>query len=181
VNISSMTYKKKFRFLIVGIALSLLLSYSLAIKKTVKYYRDCCAMELNLDMIVEAPQNINELNKKITQIDELISTGDTSEDDFRQTLLEKTGNFCVMNNITLKEFPASVHTIKNDYQIETNTIVLEGTFISILKYIYMLEQKCKIGKVISADFSTKFDLSAKKNKLSCKIYLQNIKKQKNEN
>lgn len=164
-----------------GIILLLLLSYNLAIKKTIVLYSDCQEMNIKLDKIGEAPKKINTLKEKIAQYDELISKGDTSGNDLRQTLLEKTGDFCALNNITLKEFPASVSSKKNDYLIETNTIVLEGAFAGIVKFIYLLEQKTKIGKVVSVDFTSKFDLSAKKNKLLGKIYIQNIKKQKNEN
>ena len=137
-------------------------------------------MELKLDMIGEAPKKIKELKSEIARIDELVSTNDTSSSDFRQLLLERTGDYCGSNNITLKEFPASIYTVQNDYLIETNTIVLNGAFSNMLKYTYMLEQKCKIGKVVSADFSAKFDLALKKTILTEKIYVQNIKKKKDE-
>lgn len=180
MNFASMTYKKRFRWLLIGIVFLLIISYLLAVKKTVLLFRECSSMQEKLESINEAPGNIQIIKNEILQIDGIISAGDSSGADFRQLLLEKAGDFCLTNNITLKEFPASVHEIKNDYSLETNTVVLEGSFVSLLKFTYLLEQKYKIGKVASVDFSTKYDLIAKKNKLTEKIYVQNIKKKKDE-
>jgi hypothetical protein len=180
MNFASMTYKKKFRWLLIAIPFLLFISYVLAVKKTVMLFRDCSSMQTKLESINDAPKNIKQIKNEITQIDGMISANDSSGTDFRQLLLEKTGDFCLANNITLKEFPASIHEIKSDYSVETNTVVLEGSFISLLKFTYLLEQKYKIGKVASVDFSAKYNLTEKKNRLTEKIYVQNIKKRKDE-
>ena len=137
-------------------------------------------MKKKLETIGEAPAKMNELKRKMAELDNLINTNDTTVNDFRQMLLEKTADFCAIHHITLKDFPASVSIMQNDYLIETNILTLEGTFSSLLKFTYMLEQKIKIGKVISSDFSAKYDLASKKTKLTAKVYIQNIKRNTNE-
>jgi hypothetical protein len=180
MNLTGMSYKKKYNFLIAGILLLFIISYQFSIKKTVLLYQDCKEMQSKLKLIDEAPESINQIKNEIAQVDGMISSNDSSGTNFRELLLEKAGNFCLENNISIKEFPASVEENKNDYIIETNIIALEGSFQNLLKFTYNIEQKYKVGKVASVNFSSKYDIVAKKNKLTEKIYVQNIKKKNDE-
>jgi len=180
MNFAQMSYKNKYKFLIAGILILFIISYQLAIKKTILLYSDCTELQLKLKTIDEAPESILKTKNKIKQVDGMISSGDSSGTNFREMLLEKAGDFCQENNISIKEFPASIEESKNDYNIETNVIVLEGSFQNLLKFTYNVEQKYKIGKVASVNFASKYDITAKKNKLTEKIYVQNIKKKNDE-
>lgn len=177
---SNISYKKRLYYLLAGMLILVVVSYQLAIKKTIRLRGECVQLEQKIEAASDAPGNIKGIQNEITGLDKLISSGDTSNSDFRQLLLERTGEFCTANDISLKEFPTSSQTVKDDYIVETNTIVLEGAFSPLLEYCKALEQEYKIGKVVSVEFSSKLDLTSKKNKLSLKVFIQNIKKEKNE-
>lgn len=172
----NLTYRKKIRFLAIGVVILTFIIYNLSIKKTIILKKECKSFEEKLALVEYAPQKIALLEKELSKIEGIIGKSDTTCIDFQQILLEKTSNYCQENNIILKEFPKQIINEQQDYIIETNIVVLEGGFITLLKFLYLLEQKYNIGKVVSAGYNAFKDIKTKKYKLNLTIYVQNIKK-----
>jgi len=132
-------------------------------------------MEQQLSMAENAPEKIAGIKNRIAEIETRIGSNQSMEVDFQDLLLEKVSGYCKLNNLVLKEFPQTHSFSQQDYLIETNTIVVEGGFIKLLKLVYSLENDFEIGKVVSVKFSTKEDFRSKQLCLSAIIYYQNIK------
>jgi len=132
-------------------------------------------MEQQLTLAENAPQKIAEIKNRISEIETRIGSNQSKEVDFQDMLLEKVSSYCKTNGLVLKEFPQTHCFSQQDYLIETNTIIVEGDFIKLLKLVYGLENDFEIGKVVSVKFLTNEDFRSKRLYLSAVIYYQNIK------
>lgn len=174
----NLTYKKKTRYLLIGFAVFLLLSYQLSISNTFEARSECKTYEEQLKFIEDAPQKIAIIESQLAQIENRIGKNTVAQGDFQKLLLEKVSKYCQLNNLILREFPETNSFSRQEYLVETNVVVVEGPFIKLLKLVYELEQKSRIGKVVALQFSAKKDLKTNVLRLSATIYFQNINKQK---
>jgi len=176
-----MTYKKKNKFLIIAAIVFLLAAYSLSIKKTIMLYQECKELTNKSDLATNAPVKIQELEKKLAETDTLLGKSQIRDGNTQQLLLGVVTNYCQTNDIVLREFPRAINNLDKDFSIETSVFVVEGDFIKLLRLIYQLEQKDKIGRIASAHFQAKKDYRTQTVSLLSTIYLQNIKKVEHEN
>ena len=100
--------------------------------------------------------------------------------DNQQLLLGIISDYCNENDLVLKDFPLPIIFNDKDYIIETNIFEIQGGFIKLLKLVYELEQKTIVGKVMSVNYEIKKNYKTKSYALTATIYLQNLKKLKNE-
>lgn len=130
-----------------------------------------------LEIAVNAPNLAQAIKTEINSIDSKIGAGGT---DKSQSLLELVSNYCQNNNLVLREFPEVLNSYKNDFNLSTQMFVIEGDFASLLQLVYTLEQKVKLGKVSSVDYTLRKNNTTKKMALTATVYLQNLKKTTNE-
>ena len=174
--LNTISYRKKNQLLIAGIVLFLIIIYFFGIKKTITAYQQY--QEVNEQMLVaaNAPIMAAQLEKKLLVMDAKIGNSDTINDNKAQALLELTTNYCQQNKAVLREFPRTIAIEQGDLTIETNMFVIESDFTTLLKLVYTLEQKEKIGKIASVRYQLKKDFKTKEMALTATIYLQNVKK-----
>lgn len=175
------TYKQKFRFLIVGFLLMALLSYIVSIRRTLDLRSECNALENQLVQLDDAPQRIAFLQKRLKKIEEVIGSNHVNSLDFQEALLERASTYCQSSGLILREFPETHRYSDQNFEVETNRIVAEGTFVKLLLLVYNLEQTFPLGRIVSVKFSSKEDFRSHKIRLSAIIYFQNVKNLKNEN
>lgn len=173
--LNNFTYKQRNWLLLAAIIIFTVITYSLALSKTLGLAKECSALKKELVTTANAPEKIARLEEQLFELDRKAGLGSDSI-DFQQALLEKVSTYSSQNNVTLKEFPSNHLFISKDLQIETNQFTLEGSFLSLLKCVFELEQVDKIGKVISTKYETIKDVRTKKVSLTAKIYVQNVKK-----
>lgn len=157
-----------------------LVSYSLSIKKTLNLRSQCHELEVQISDASFASEKIAKIEGRLKSLNELIGTNITSDLDFQELLLETVTGYCSSNHIILKELPRTHSFIDQEYLVETNVIVVEGSYIKLLKLIYMLEKQFKLCKIISVKFESEEDLLSKRIRLFATIYFQNIKNRTNE-
>ncbi len=174
--LKGLTYKKKNRFLWVGLFLFAWIIYSYAISDTLKAWNDCDEMEQRLAQAADAPMQNAVLEKRLKEMEALIGSGKQGAVDARQELMGIAAAWCQESRCTLREFPATILTEEKDLRVETNMITLEGNFKELLGLVYKLEQRDKPGKLASVDFQMKKDPKTKNRILTATIYIQNIKK-----
>jgi len=177
--LNKLTYRKKIYLLLTGFVVFLFIAYSLSIKSTFELASQCSVYEEQLEFVKDAPLKIAALQKEI-DIKEQILGRSNAGDEFQENLLKQITGFCQKNQLILREYPQVHNYIQQEYNIETNEIVIEGQFIKLLKLLYALEQEYKLGKVVSAKFMSKKDFKTNQMKLTLTIYVQNIKKENNE-
>ncbi len=154
--------------------------YSFAIKRTISAYKDYKDLSAQVQLAKNAPLNAALLESKLAEMNFVLGNQQVNEINAQQNLLGAITNFCQANNVVLREFPKTINTEEKDFLLETNVFEIEGSFSKLLKFIYLLEQKNKVGRIASVSFKTKKDYKTKSISLSATLYVQNIKNSRNE-
>jgi hypothetical protein len=167
--------------IVVAICFAMII-YSFAIKKTILLYKEYGALSRQLKLEEDAPLKTIMLERKLGEMDKSLGNKQNeNNNNVQQTLLGSITTYCQNNNVTLREFPKTIHSRERDILMETNVFVLEGGFSRLLHFVYLLEQRNKIGRIASVHFQSKRDTKTKSLFLTAAIYVQSIKKIKNEN
>lgn len=174
------SYNKKVRLLAIGIVVMLLLSYYLSFRKTLNTYLENRDYKDQLESIQSAPSEILDVEQQLSTIERSVGMNPDTTTDFQKILLEKVSEFCQENRVVLREFPQTIYYKNQDFEVETNQIVVEGSFVKILTLVYNLEQKFRLGKIVSLRFATQKDYKSGSIKLFATLYFQNFKKLSNE-
>ncbi len=95
----------------------------------------------------------------------------------KDALFEVVSNFAAKNKLVIKALGEPDITVEGNYKIATHKIEVEGTFETITKLIYELEQVKRIGNVVSTTYEKQKDRRQKKTKLGATIYLQHVDQQ----
>lgn len=163
-----------------GFILMLFVSYWLAISKTVTAITTAKELEKKSFQIEQSPMNLKLLEKKLMALNQVIENKHESNgSSVHASLLNIISNFCDEHHILLREYPGTIENIQNDLIVETNLFEVQGPFNQLLELDYMLEQKQKVAKVVSASFMVKRDVQTRNNILTTTIYFQNIKQNEN--
>lgn len=178
--LKGLTYRKKNQLLIVVSLMMAYLIYVFAIKKTIGAYNEYTLAEKQMELLVNAPIMSAQLEKKLFNINSKIGHQNTIDQNAEQALLELITNYCQENHVVLRAFPETTVARQRDLFVETNMFIIEGGFSSLLNLVYELEQKSKLGKIVSVRYQLKKDLRTKDMSLIATIYLQNIKQHLHE-
>lgn len=180
---NGLTYKKKNKYLAVGVILFAIFSYKMAFQNTIAVYQNVQSLEEQLRQAEDAPQKVNALRQQMMSIDQVLGKGGAettlsakSDTNVQQKLLGIVTDYCSKGDVVLREFPKTMQKTQDDYLVETNVFTVEGGFTKLLGLIYSLEQKSRIGKIASVNFLSKKDFKTKSLTLTSTIYLQNVKK-----
>lgn len=159
-------------------ALVLYLIYAFGISKSIAAYQESKSIQQKMELVKNAPALTQDLEKQLAHMNARIGTDGLKKLRAEEPLLDLLSNYCKSNKAILREFPAAVNFQQGDLLIETNRFVLEGDFKTLLKLVYQLEQKHKLGKVASVHYAYKKDRISRQMALTATIYLQNIKQKK---
>ncbi len=178
--LENLSYKKKNKFLLYGGLLLLFLLYALFISDTIELHAVCSSLTGQVQMAQGAPEKVRIYEGRLTEMEKQLGMEQVQakEGEVEQALLSTVANYCQGNGLVLREFPSTEQSAENDFKVQTNVFVVEGGFVKLLKLVYLLEQKQKLGKVSSVDFSSKKDYKTGLFALTAKVYIQNVKGQK---
>jgi len=163
-----------------GMLLTLLLAYLLAVKRTVEAYRNYTAASQKAELADNAPMLQAQLEKELMQMDAKLAGSNSSGKPTEQQLLEQVTNYCQDQHIVLREFPQATSALQGDMLVETNRFTVEGNFAALLNLVYILEQKNRLGKIVSVHYALGKDMKTKEMLLTATVFLQNVKKQEHE-
>lgn len=176
----NLTYKKKNILLAIIAVLLVFAVYSLGISKTIKAYHAYSESENKMKMAENAPAMAVQLEKELIRMDEKLGNQNTAGQNTAESLLNLITAYCQSNHAVLREFPRTSIASQSDMIIETNQFVVGGSFATLLKLVYILEQKNKVGKVASVKYQLKKDFKTKEMLLTASVFIQNIKKNDHE-
>lgn len=154
----------------VVVVLVLVLVYKGSISRTIHYSQANKSLKANIERAASAPAEITQLQ---TQLAKLQHSALKPYD--RERLLEVVTTFCRENGLLVKTFPQAKSNQQNDSEIVTNEIEVEGSYQSIVKLVYLLEQQEKLGSVSSLTFSIHKDRITRKISLHATIIFRNLK------
>jgi len=175
------SYKQKNTLLSISAVFILILIYWLGIKKTIENYLQYNKNKDQMVLVSNAPASVLQLKQELMEINSKLGNQNINEQNNTDKLIELVTNYCKDNQVVLMEFPQTETKLKDDLLIETNKFTISGNFVSLLKLVYLLEQKSNLGKVTSVYYKMIKNYKSKELILTAKIYLQNIKKKDNEN
>lgn len=178
--LESLTYKKKNQLLIVIAIFLGLLIYFVSIKRTISAFKDYSKNIKLYETASNSPVLLKQLHSEVDDINAKLRAQNSVGEQYSEKLIELITNYCQSTNSILKEFPKTEIAQKDDLVIETNKFTLAGDYITLLKFVYLLEQKNRLGKIVSVNYSIKKDYKSNGKILTVTIYLQNIKKKSNE-
>jgi hypothetical protein len=174
--LDKLSYKHRFYILLAAGIIVFLLSYWLAISRTVATFKQLRLMERSLRNVESAPENIAVYENKLQIANKKIGENLENETvDFQKNLLDVISLYCAGNSLILREFPRVHKWQKKDYQFITCYANIEGTFIPLIKLLDNVEKSQRTGRIVSVNFSTYEDHLTRRLRLTMSIYVQIIK------
>lgn len=174
--LKNISYQRKFYLLIAFSALFAVLSYQWVFAKTIDLYSQNKSLNTRVEEADNAPKKFAVLHNKLTAINHVIDIRKTDTlQNVHDFLLSTLSRYCSENNTILKSFPETSVYRQGDFEIETNGFTVQGGFISLLKLVYLLEQKERTGKISSVVFQAVKDNELQRNILTATVYLQTVK------
>lgn len=166
--------KKKLILLGGGFLLALILVYTIAVSGTLELRSNCKSLNSTISSLEQAPLEIKKIEKRLLEMNRLLSSGKSGDDDFHEEFLTFLTTYCNKNNLIIKNFPKPHKAISNKYTIETNIVTFEGDYKELIELVYNLEISHLKGNITSVSFDTKPDFRNGIYKLNLTIYEQNI-------
>lgn len=167
-----MNSKRKNRLLIAGFALLLLICYQFAIKNTLEEKNRYNQLKKEEILFQNIPKQLLTLNKKKEYYDSLLAKYQIGETSLQNSLLKNINKNAKELNLKVIDFNEPHITVKNDLQVSTYSITIEGTFNNITQLIYRLEQKTRFGELVNVHFIKHKNYRTRKNYLQATIMLQ---------
>ena len=171
---TSLSYKTKFRLLITGGLLLLIICYRFSISKTISEYKQFQQYVQNNQQQINGDQTSKHLNAKRKKLQHLFERFGLDTLDNAKNLLSIVGNYCQQHNMILKEYKPFTLSPEAPPKILTRYILVEGNYVDCLKLVHALETRYMAGKVNSVLFKSHTDAKTAKIYLQCGIYVQNL-------
>jgi len=169
-----MTYKKKNIILLVGFILLLILSWNLAMVETFNLKNQIQMVNKELRSAENAPLQIAQLNRELNQIQGNSKLLYSSVLQMREALLSELVQLTSKHRVNLKSFPEYFIQEKEDFELTTSPIILEGSFKNLLQLMDEFEKSNTSGKVSSALFRVEESRRSGKRTLYLTLYIQSI-------
>lgn len=168
------TYKTKNIILLGLTILFAILTYKIAIKKTIDLQAENKQIENRLKQIEDAPYLLANYKNTLENLNNQLGYVGSKDKLSQDKILDIVESFCSQNNSFLSEYSKTILNNNKAFNIETNVIEIDGKYTDIVKLIYELEYKKNISKVNGVFFKKEKNRTTRKMRLTATIYLQNI-------
>ncbi|MDR3678877.1 MAG: hypothetical protein P4L41_02850 [Flavipsychrobacter sp.] len=158
--------KIRWRILLIGCLALFFISYQFNIKKSVSIVSSYNQLKKNFDTLqdVNNPSESNTSNYSTTNI-----YSDTI------SLLNFITAYCEEKDIDVKHISQTSSTKIENATIETNKVILEGSYQSLLEFIYLMEVEKKIASINAACWELYEDRENNRHALIITLYIKHIK------
>jgi len=164
-KIKDLPVKTQWKMLLGLIGLLYIISYQFNIKRTIQIM----SSYKQLLRVVDTLPPASTFSKNEMQFDQENTEKET------QSLLDSISNFSEQKNIKVKEISQSFSQTPDTYAIETNKIILEGTYQNTLELINDLENEKRVASVNSASWDLFKDKTNNDRMLLTTLYIKHIK------
>ncbi len=169
------SHQKKLALFSLSLLITLILSWSLAIKKTWNNYRDLKTISTELDNMDISDRMVRELEQQLAKTS-LLQNAEADSSQSKLIFKKISDLIDLTGNIKIMQFPEVHRYMLNEYQVETMKLELEGDFFNLLRLIYRMENEHSIGEMASASFKIVKDYKQNKEYLRLIIFIQNLHK-----
>ncbi len=150
----------------------LLVSYQLAITKTLAAREENAINTERLVAIANLPKQLSALSKKEQQLDLQLQHLNLEDASMQNTLLKFLNHQTGKQQVKIIDFNAP-HSIQTEqHTIETYIFDLEGGYTPILNVLNALENNGGFGAIVHVAFEKKTAYRSKKTYLQAKVFLE---------
>lgn len=172
---NKLTYKIKFQMLIVFGFIFLFLIFNFGVRKTIEQYKEYNALKSKKDQASLLPERLAAIRSELEELDKVTNGYDNSNNIAQPGLLEIITGFGKEHDLVIRDFPQTVEKNIEGYTIEQNKVVMAGSFFNALELVFLLEQKNKMGQVVSLQCRMSVDKPSKKKFLETTFFIQKIR------
>ena len=166
-------YKRLFRLVILVFALGLVLFYKVLLSDTLSYTDQLRQIKAQSGSNYLFDNRISDLRHRIKLIDSQIGDNEKSESVLRNLIVSQTLELCENLKLRVIAVNDSHRSKQGNYTIVTNSIVLEGNFQNLLKYVYEIDYGFQESKLVSVSFQIEKNKINRNNELHAIVYFQN--------
>ena len=170
--LKNLTYRKKLKYLFIGIPVVFFLAYYFSFSATLNAYLKVNELEEMSKSQESIFQSLKIQSNELTEVDAQLGMFDTEVS--REFIIAVVSEFCVKNKLKLKEVLPEELYVSNDLNISTEILSVKGYYHDLLKLLEYLEVHAHIGKITSVHFEKIKDKESRKVELVAKFYIQNI-------
>lgn len=165
------SYKQKNLALLIIAVLLFAVSYKRAFSKTIETNGYINELEIRKQEALNSQKEIQLLQKQVARLNKLLGKENVSVEEVQQGFL----NFLARKSphISVKQIDEVYGFEHPDFKINTFKIELQGDFISVLKFIYSLEQHFDDARLIHFQMNSEKDAVTNKTDLTTTLLIQN--------
>jgi hypothetical protein len=169
-----MTGKTKNILLTLGLFLTLVLCYSLAVSKTVALKRHYSSLKQEAILFKDTPKQVSLLKQKQRYYDSLLNRYQIKGSSIQNNLLKTINVLAKEHNLKVVHFLEPHEDESNGLSIKSYPFTVEGGYNNILKLVYYIEQNTKFGEIINLHFERKKNFKTNKHYLQAHILLESF-------
>lgn len=177
--INRLTYKQRFFAFIGIVVLAIWFVYAVAIKPTISLKHEVKEKQGMVDALSSAPQRIKTATNRLEIINSQFTSFSMSGSSSRDLILQEISSYCAKNKISIYNYPESHIAENNLFTVETNRIVIKGSFKRLVKLIHYLEAKANFGRIIAINMYIEENRKTKRKMLFLELFIQNIRDDEN--
>mgnify|MGYP000636869647 FL=1 len=148
-----MTHKSKNILLVVSFIITLILSYKLAIYKTLTLKDEYNALKKEALLFENTPKQLSLLKQKHNYYDSLLNKYQIKGSSIQNNLLKTINTYADSNKLKVINFLEPHISKNNDLIVKTHQFTIQGDYNAILKLVHHLEQQTKFGEINSNESS----------------------------
>ncbi len=149
------------------------LGYTKLFKNTIRTIKDYNQLKsLNIDSL-KIKNEIKETQLVINNLDKIVGSEVREQDLVKQNILSFTSKS--HSKIIVTSLEETQIFKNNDFTIYSTLLTVEGNYNTILEYLFAIENKFELSKVVSVKLFKKKDYGTKKEKLYARVIFQNYK------
>lgn len=170
-----MRLANKNKYLLAGIVAMLLLSYRLAIHRTLALREAYGKNMEKKESISNLPMQLSMLGQKEKVLDGQLAALDASGSSAQNNLLKFLNREATKNKVKVIDFNAP-HVVEGENgSIQTSIFLLEGGYTDILKTLNALENRGIHGAISHVRFEKKKNFRSKRTYLQAQVFLERMK------
>lgn len=175
-----MTYQNKIRMLAWGSIIFLMVCYLAAFRKTFDE-RETLKNNRNVESEIENSSVVHgQLISELSSVEASLSNYSVTGKESQEIVIELINEHLLTDRVKLIEMPAQELYDLEGVSTSSQDFTVQGDFLCLLGFLRSLEETPGAGKIASVDFYRFSDKQSGFSATRAKIYLQNIKKKKDE-
>ena len=170
-----MKLENKNKLLLLGVGLTLFLSYHLAIRNTISVLEEFKINQSRRENMASFPHALAATRDKEKALQDQLAQMDLASTSFQTDLLRVLNKASANNNVQIVNLRSPHKIIYQRDTIATYIFDLEGNYSDILKTLSILEKKKSYGIINHLAFEKKKDYRSRRTFLQARVFLKQLR------